>query len=73
MGISRQRKSKQRNKCRKNNNRFKKLKIIEKEKWNKTKNSIELQKPNAEAEVYNNKKCDRLIKKREEKEAQKLN
>jgi len=36
-------------------------------------NSPELQKPNTEAVVYNNKKCDRLIKKREEKEAQKLN
>ena len=36
-----------------NKNRFKKLKLKKEE------NSIELQKPNAEAEVYNNnKKCD---------------
>ena len=46
------------NKCRKNNNRFKGLKIIEKEKGNKTENSKEPQNPKAEAEVYNNKKCD---------------
>ena len=42
------RKSKQRNKCRKNNNGFKKLK--------KKENSTELQKPNVDAEVYNNSK-----------------
>ena len=36
-----------------NKNRFKKLKLKKEE------NSIELQKPNAEAEVYNNnKKCN---------------
>jgi len=46
-------KSKQRNKCIKNNNRFKKLKLKK-----KMENSPELQKPNVEAEVYNNnKKC----------------
>ena len=40
---------------RKNNNRFKKLK----KKKKKEDNSTELQKPNVEAEVYdNNKKCD---------------
>ena len=45
------------NKCRQNNNRFKKLK--EEGKKKKKENSTELQKPNAEAEVYNNnKKCD---------------
>ena len=33
---------------------FKKIKIKEKKKGNATK----LQKPNIEAEVYNNKKCD---------------
>ena len=41
--------------------RFKKLKIIKKrkEKNRKKENSTELQKPNIEAEVYNNnKKCD---------------
>ena len=38
--------------------RFKKLKIIQKrkEKNRKKENSTELQKPNIEAEVYNNKK-----------------
>ena len=61
------------NKCRKNNNRFKKLKIKikkkrkvkkngrrkKKGKEKKKGNSTELQKPNVEAEVYNNnKKCD---------------
>ena len=46
------RKSKQRNKCRKNNNRFKKLR----EKKKKEENATELQKPNIEAEVYNNNK-----------------
>ena len=40
------------NKCRQNNNRFKKLK--EEGKKKKKENSTELQKPNAEAEVYNN-------------------
>ena len=35
-------------------NRFKKLKLKRKKKGNTT----ELQKPNIEAEVYNNKKCD---------------
>ena len=40
----------------KNNNRFKKLKLKKREK---KENSIELQKPNVEAEVYNsNKKYD---------------
>ena len=39
----------------KNNNRFKKLKL-KKEKRNKENNSPELQKPNMEAEVYNNNK-----------------
>ena len=38
----------------KKKNRFKKIKIKEKKKGNATK----LQKPNIEAEVYNNKKCD---------------
>ena len=53
------RKSKQRNKCRKNNNRFKKLKIKIKNRKETKQNSTELQKPNVEAEVYNNtKKCD---------------
>ena len=45
----------------KNNNRFKTLKIqIKKIERRKEKgNSTELQKPNVEAEVYNNrKKCD---------------
>ena len=55
------------NKCRKNN-RFKKLKLREKGK-KKEENSIELQKPNVEAVVYDNdKKRDRG-----EKKAQKLN
>ena len=50
------RKNKQRNKCRKNNNRFKKLKL----KREKTEKSCPvLQKPNKAAEVYNNnKKCN---------------
>ena len=39
----------------KNNNRFKKLKLKGGEK---KENSTELQKPNVETEVYNNKKCD---------------
>ena len=45
-------------------NRFKKIKIkkiifLSKEKFKKKENSTELQKPNIEAEVYNNnKKCD---------------
>ena len=43
------------NKCRKTKNTFKKLKKVKKKK----KPSTELQKPNIEAEVYNNnKKCD---------------
>ena len=45
----------------KNNNRFKKLKIKKKRKGKKKKkvSSTELQKPNIEAEVYdNNKICD---------------
>jgi len=52
------RKSKQRNKCRKNNYRFKKLEIKkEKKKRKKEKeSSTELQKPNIKAEVYNNNK-----------------
>ena len=39
--------------------RFKKLKIIKKrkEKNRKKENSTELQKPNIEEEVYDNKKC----------------
>ena len=41
----------------KNNNRFKKLKL--KKQREKKKNSTELQKPNIEAEAYdNNKKCE---------------
>ena len=40
----------------KNNNRFKNFK--EKKKKKKKENSTELQKPNVEAEVYNNKMCD---------------
>ena len=54
-------KSKQRSKCRKNNNRFKELKINiktikEKEVKKKKKKEIstELQKPNVVANVYNN-------------------
>jgi len=42
------------------NNRFKKLRIKIKKRERKKKkkeNSPELQKPNVEAEVYNNKKC----------------
>ena len=43
-------------------NRFKKIKIIKREKKEeerKKENSAELQKPNVEAEVYNNNKmCD---------------
>ena len=42
------------NKCRKNNNRFKKLKLKIKEI--KEENSTELQKTKVEAEVYNNNK-----------------
>ena len=47
----------------KNNNRFKKLKIkikkIEKGEKKKKENATELQKPNIEAEVYNNNnECD---------------
>ena len=46
----------------KNNNRFKKLKLKKEKrilKKEKEENSRELQKPNIEAEVYNNnKKCD---------------
>ena len=42
----------------KNNNRFKNFKF-KKEKKKKKGNSTELQKPNVEAEVYNNnRKCD---------------
>ena len=40
----------------KNNNRFKKLKLIKEKR--KKENTTELQKPNVEAEVYNNKKCE---------------
>ena len=40
----------------KNDNRFKKLKLIKEKR--KKENATELQKPNVEAEVYNNKKCD---------------
>ena len=41
----------------KNNNRFKKLKL--KKEREKKNNSTELQKPNIEAEAYdNNKKCE---------------
>jgi len=40
----------------KNNNRFKKLKL--KKEKRKTENATELQKPNVEAKVYNDKKCD---------------
>ena len=58
-GEKNSRKSKQRNISRKNNNRFKKLKIkikkIEREREIKE-NSTELQKPNIEVEVYNNSK-----------------
>ena len=52
------RKSKQRNKYRKNSGQFKKLsiKIKKREKKIKEENSIELQKPNVEAEVYDNNK-----------------
>ena len=47
---------------------FLKIKIIKKRKEKKEENSTELQKPNVEAELYdNNKKCDRG------KKAQKLN
>ena len=41
----------------KNNNRFKKLKLKKREK-RKKENFPELEKPNIEAEVCNNKKCD---------------
>ena len=41
------------NKCRKNNNRLKKLKT---RKMKKEENSTELQKPNVEVEVYDSKK-----------------
>ena len=34
------------------------LKMLKKRKEKKEENSTELQKPNVEAEVYNNKKCD---------------
>ena len=54
-GEKNSRESKQRNKCRKNNNRLKKLKLKIK-KREKKENSINVQKPNIE--VYNNKKCD---------------
>ena len=40
----------------KNNDRFKKLKL--KKEKRKTENATELQKPNVEAKVYNDKKCD---------------
>ena len=52
-GEKNSRKSKQRNKCRKNIIGLKRLKIKRKEK---KENSTELQKPNIEAEVYNNNK-----------------
>ena len=54
------RKSKQRNKCRKNNYRFKKLEVKKKKRKKKEKeSSMELQMPNIKAEVYNNnKKCE---------------
>ena len=52
-------KSKQMNKCRKNTNRFEKLKIEIKKRKNKKESYTEWQKLNEEAEVYNsNKKCD---------------
>ena len=51
-GEKNSRKSKQGNKCRKNNNLFKNLKKRKKKK----ENSTELQKPNIQAEVYNNNK-----------------
>ena len=58
-GEKNSRKSRQRNKCRKNNNTFKKLKRKKEKGKKKKENSSELQKPNVEAEVYNNKKkCD---------------
>ena len=53
-------KSKQRNKCRKNNIGLKiKIKKRGKKKEEEEENNTELQKPNVEAEVYdNNEKCD---------------
>ena len=43
----------------KNNNMFKKLKLKKEKKEKKKENSIELQKPTIQAEVYNsNIKCD---------------
>ena len=52
------RKSKQRNKCRKNNNMFKKLKLKKEENSTELK-KIKIKKPIIEAEFYdNNKKCD---------------
>ena len=52
------------NKCRKNNNRLKKLKLKKRER-KKEENATELQKPNVETEVYdNNQKCDREGKKK---------
>ena len=60
------RKSKQRNKFRKNNNRFKKLKL---KREKKEKSCPVLQKPNKEAEVYNNNKN---VNERKKNKAQKL-
>ena len=55
-GQKNSRRSKQRNKCRQSNNRFEKLKLKKRKKTEE--NSTELQNPNIEAEVYDNKKCD---------------
>ena len=68
-GEKNSKKGKQGDKCRKNNKRFKKFKQ-EKRKKKKKEYSTEHQKPNIEAEVYNNKKCDW---EKEKVKAQKLN
>ena len=40
-------------------NRFKKLKLKKEKREKKRRKTTELQKPNAEAKVYNYQKCDR--------------
>ena len=50
-GKKNSRKSKQRNKCGKNNNRFKKLKLKKEKIKKEEENSTDLQKPNVEAEI----------------------
>ena len=70
-GEKNSRKSKQGNKCRKNNNRFKNQKLKLKKREKRKENSTEWQKPNIEAKVYNTSKknvTEKILKK-----AQKLN